>query len=346
MAKPALAPVAHDKEHPRFPILIGDIGGTNARFAVIEDVDAEVKQLPIAHTDDHKTIEDAIERVVIDGGGARPRSAILAVAGPISGDRVDLTNSDWMVEPKVIIKRFGIGDIILLNDFEAQSLALPVLEDHDLDPIGGGKRLKNRAQVVVGPGTGLGAGALVHGRNTWIPIPGEGGHIDFAPASARDFAIWPHLENVNGRVSGETLLSGGGIVRLYRGICATDGATPVFSEPAEITGAGLSGDNPQAVETVALFATYLGRFAGNLALVFMARGGVYLGGGIATKIAPALKSGAFRQAFVDKAPHQALLEEMATAIITNTNAALVGIGAMAKTPGRFAPDLAGRRWRA
>jgi glucokinase len=335
-----------DHDHPAFPILIGDIGGTNARFAVIDDVEAEVRQLPTAHTRDHKTLEDAIEKVVIDGSGTRPRSAILAAAGPVSGDFVDLTNSDWNVEPKTIIKRFGIGDVILLNDFEAQSLALPALGKHDLDPIGDGRRLETRAKVVVGPGTGLGAGALIHASNAWIPVPGEGGHIDLAPMSARDFAIWPHLEKTNGRVSGETLISGGGIVRLYRGICASDGVAPVFADPADITGAGLSGENEQAVETLALFSTYLGRFAGDLALVFMAWGGVYLGGGIATKIAPALKSGAFREAFVDKAPHRKLLEEMATAIVTNTNSALVGIAAMAKAPGRYALDLAGRRWRA
>jgi glucokinase len=334
-----------DQDHPLFPILIGDIGGTNARFAIIEDVDAEVRQLPIAHTHDHKTIDDAIEKVVIEGSATHPRSAILAVAAPISGDFIDLTNSDWNVDPKAIIRKFGIGDIIVLNDFEAQSLALAVLGDEDLDPIGDGKRLENRARVVVGPGTGLGAGALVHGRDTWIPIPGEGGHIDLAPVSARDFSIWPHLEKFNDRVTGETLLCGAGIVRLYHGVCAADGVAPIFSDPADITGAGLSGDNPQAVETLTLFASYLGQLAGNLALVFMAHGGVYLGGGIATKIAPALKSGAFRHAFVNKAPHQKLLEEMATAIITNTNAALAGIAAMAKAPGRFAPDLAGRRWR-
>ena len=96
------------------------------------------------------------------------------------------------------MKRFAIEDIIILNDFEAQSLALAVLGEDDLDPIGDGKRLENRARVVVGPGTGLGAGALVHGRNAWIPIPGEGGHIDLAPVSARDFALWPHLEKFNG----------------------------------------------------------------------------------------------------------------------------------------------------
>jgi glucokinase len=176
-------------------------------------------------------------------------------------------------------------------------------------------------------------------------VPGEGGHIDLGPVSARDFAIWPHLDQPQGRVSGETLLSGAGLVRLYRGLCAADGVGPAFTAPSEIAGAGLSGANPQAAEALTLFATYLGRLAGDLALIFMAYGGVYLAGGISTRIAPALKSGAFRAAFLDKAPHGELLEGMATAIITKTNPALAGITAFARAPSRFAVDLTGRRWR-
>ena len=328
-----------------FPVLIGDIGGTNARFAVIEDVGAAVGELPIVQTANYPTIEEAIEDAVLARTALRPRSAMLALAGPIAGDRVPLTNCDWVVEPRKIIGRFAMEEMILLNDFEALSLSLPDLGAGDIDPIGGGTARADGARIVVGPGTGLGAGALVHARGSWIPVPGEGGHIDLGPVSARDFAIWPHLEQLPGRVSGETLLSGAGLVRLYRGLCAADGAAPIFSAPSEIAGAGLSGTNPQAVEALTLFSTYLGRLAGDLALIFMAYGGVYLAGGISTRIAPALKSGAFRAAFLDKAPHGELLEGMATAIITKTNAALAGVAAFAHAPSRFAVDLTGRRWR-
>ena len=239
-----------------------------------------------------------------------------------------------------------LKEMILLNDFEALSLCLPGLERQDIDPIGAGIARTKGTRVVVGPGTGLGAGALVRGRESWIPVPGEGGHIDFGPISERDFAIWPNLERPEGRISGETLLSGSGLLRLYRGICATDRVAPRFTDPSEISERGLVDRDRQAIETLTLFSTYLGRLAGDLALIFMARGGVYLAGGISTKISPVLKSGAFRAAFLDKAPHTDILETIPTAIITQTDPALAGIAAFARAPGQFVVDLTGRRWRA
>jgi glucokinase len=329
-----------------FPVVIGDIGGTYARFALIADANAQMEKLPIVETANHPTIEEGIENAVLTRTKLEPRSMILDLAGPISGERVPLTNCDWVVEPRKMIGRFGLKDVILLNDFEALSLSLPDLRPEDLDLLSGGEARPDGTRVVVGPGTGLGAGALVHAHEWWIPVPGEGGHIDLGPVTARDFAIWPHIERARGRISGETILSGSGLVRLYQAVCAADEVTPTFKAPADVAAAGLAGSDPQAAETLTLFATYLGRFAGDLALTFMAHGGVYLAGGIPVRIAPALKSGAFVAAFLDKAPHRALLEKMPTAIITRNDAALSGIAAFARNPGRFAVDLAGRYWRA
>src|SRR4051794_12000966 len=159
------------------PALIGDIGGTNARFALIEGGGGPIARFPDERTADHATIDDAIERV-LKSAGQRPRSALLALAGPIASDAVQLTNCDWIVQPKRLIERFGLSDAILLNDFEALSLSLADLGPGDLDQVGGGTALPERARLVVGPGTGLGAGALIHARGSWFPIPGEGGHID------------------------------------------------------------------------------------------------------------------------------------------------------------------------
>ena len=334
-----------DLENISFPALIGDIGGTNARFALIADAEAAVEQLPTVHTADHATIDAAIRSAVLERTTLRPQTAILALAGPIAGDRVPLTNCDWVVEPRRLIDGLGLSEVILLNDFEALSLSLPGLGPDDVDPIGDGGYAPHGARVVVGPGTGLGAGALVHARGAWIPVPGEGGHIDLAPMTAHDMALWPHLEHQDGRISGETLLSGGGMVRLYQGICRRDGVAARFATPADITTAGVAGADPVAAETIALFATYLGRLAGNLALVFAAYGGVYLAGGISARIAPALKTGAFREAFVDKYPHRRMLERMATAIITKPYAALAGITDFARSPRRFGVELGGRWWR-
>lgn len=328
-----------------FPVLIGDIGGTNARFAVLTDANADALRLPNLRTADFATIDDAIQAGVIEQAGVTPRAAILALAGPITGDRVELTNSDWVVEPRRSIARFGLDEMILLNDFEAQSLALPGLRAEDLDPIGGGTMAADKPRVVIGPGTGLGTGALVYARNTWVPVPGEGGHIDLGPVTERDMAIWPNIERVLGRVTTETVLCGPGMLRLYRAICATDGIAPKQASQEAVTEAGLSGADTQAAETLKLFATYLGRVAGDLALIFMAYGGVYLSGGISTQIAPVLKSGAFRAGFDAKAPHDDIVRRMGCAIISKKDAPLAGIAAFARAPLRFGVELRGRRWR-
>jgi glucokinase len=328
-----------------FPVLIADIGGTNARFALIESIDSPIERIPDVPTADHASLEDAIEAAVYARTSLRPRSAILAVAGPVTVARIHLTNANWVIEPGKIVAAFQLDELVLLNDFEALSLSLPGLGADDIDPLDTRVPWENGARVVVGPGTGLGAGALVRGRESWIPVPGEGGHIDLGPQSMRDFAIWPNLEKAHGRISAEALISGAGLVRLYRSICATDGVRPELEQPSDVTEAGLAGADLQAVETLNLFATYLGRMAGNLALIFMARGGVHLAGGISGRIAAVLKSGAFRAAFVDKAPHQALLESIPTSIITKEDPALAGISAYARAPSRFVVDLSGRRWR-
>jgi len=337
--------MAGQLEHIAFPVLIGDIGGTNARFALVGHAEAEMVRFPDAVTGAAPTIDDAIGGVLA-GATERPRSAVLALAGPITGEKVKITNCPWIVEPKRLIRRFGLSEVILLNDFEALSLSLADLSGGDLDLIGGGSIEPERARIVVGPGTGLGAGALIHANGVWIPIPGEGGHIDLGPITDRDMAIWPHIEKLFGRISAEALLSGAGLLRLYNAVADTDGAARRFTRPAEVSEAGLAGADPQAQEALALFATYLGRFAGDLALVFAARGGAYLAGGVTQKIAPALKTGAFREAFVAKQPHRHLLEAMATAIIMKPDAALGGIAAFARHPGRFGVSLPGRHWRA
>jgi glucokinase len=333
-------------DHLPFPILIGDIGGTNARFALVNGPDAPVERLPYAHTAAFPNIDDAIEQTVVASAGARPKSAILALAGPIAGDSVQLTNSDWVVRPNGLIKRFGLAEVVLLNDFEAQALALPDLTAQDLDPIGDGTSRPDAVRVVLGPGTGLGVGALVRARGSWVTVPGEGPHIDLGPVSERDMAIWPNIERVHGRVTAEALLSGPGMLRLYRAVCRTDAIEPSQATPEAVTAAGLAGTDGRAEETLQLFATHLGRVAGDLALIFMAYGGVFLGGGIAAKIAPVLKGGAFRDAFTDKAPYEALVKRMATAIVVRDDAALGGIAAFARAPTRFSVNLEGRRWRA
>ncbi|WP_181701438.1 ROK family protein [Chthonobacter albigriseus] len=326
-----------------FPVLFADIGGTNARFAILSDAHAELRHFPTVETRLFATVEDALEQSVIARTAVRPRALIFAVAGPIQEERTPLTNCPWVVEPRALIERFDLDHVILFNDFEALALALPSLEPKDLIAVGGALPPDEGTKVVIGPGTGLGAAGLVHASHTWVPVPGEGGHIDLAPVSARDQAIWPAIERHGDRVSGETIVCGSGMLRLYRAIAITDGVEPTYASPAEITAAAEAGD-PRAVETLDLFAVHLGRVAGSLALTFLAHGGVYLAGGIAPRIAHVLHNGGFRRAFEDKWPHEVLMKSMATAIVVHERPALAGLVSFARTPTRFGVQLDGRHW--
>lgn len=329
-----------------FPILIGDIGGTNARFAILVDAYAQPKEFPILATADYETIDEAIQVNVLDKTSVQPRSAIFAIAGPVDGDEIELTNCPWVVRPKQMMTDFALEDVIVLNDFEAQALAAASVEPENRHSIGGGDIEHHASRVVLGPGTGLGVSGLVYSNHNWIPVPGEGGHVDLGPRTERDLAIFPHLERIEGRISAEQVLCGRGMVNLYRAICLADGLNPAFSTPKEITAAGLDGSDVSSVETLSMFATFLGRVAGDLALVFMARGGVFLSGGIAQKIIPVLERSEFRTAFEDKAPHSALLASIPTCVMTHPLAALVGLASYARTPVRFGVSTEGRRWKA
>ncbi len=328
----------------QFPILIGDIGGTNARFAIIVDANSEPGETRVVQTANYASIDDAIQRAVLDHTSLTPRSAVLAVAGPVDSDEIALTNCPWVVRPKAMFETLGLSDIVVLNDFEAQALAVAALGEEHMEKIGGGQPEPNAGRVVLGPGTGLGVAGLIHACHKWIPVPGEGGHMDIGPRTARDREIFPHLEPIEGRISGEQILCGRGLVSSYRAIAAADGKEPRFTTPAEITAAALGKSDPVAEEALKFFVTALGRTAGDVALVFMSRGGVYLTGGIVQKIVPALKEGSFRDAFEDKAPHRELMRSMPVYVITHPLAALAGLAAYARTPSRFGVETAGRRW--
>lgn len=328
-----------------FPILIGDIGGTNARFAILVDSQAEPKEFPNVQTADFDNIDEAIQSAILDRTSIQPRSAVLAVAGPVSGDEIDLTNCDWVVRPKELFEKLGLSDIVVLNDFEAQALATVALGEESVERIVEGESDPWGSRVVLGPGTGLGVAGMVNARHIWIPVPGEGGHVDIGPRTERDYEIWPHLEPIEGRISAEQMLCGRGLVNIYRAVVTANGGTPRFATPAEITAAALGEADADTVEALDLFVTCLGRQAGDLALVFMSRGGVFLTGGIAQKIIPALKRGLFQKAFEDKAPHTDLLRRMPVYVITHPRGALAGLTDFARMPMRFGIETDGRRWR-
>ncbi|KHJ53408.1 glucokinase [Aureimonas altamirensis] len=340
-----MTPTHTSAEALRFPILLADIGGTNARFALLVDAYAEPKLFPVVKTADYPNIDHAIQAAVLDKTSVQPNSAVLAIAGPIDGDEIDLTNSPWIVRPKVLMRDLGFEEIVVMNDFEAQALAVSALPETGRKQIGGGVAREGASRAVLGPGTGLGVAGLVRARRMWIPVAGEGGHIDLGPRTARDLQIWPHLDRIEGRVSAEEVLSGRGLVNLYKAICTADGKERRHADPADVTEAAGRGE-AEALEAVRLFATCLGRVAGDLALIFMARGGVYIAGGIFQRIVPLIEPELVRAAFEDKAPHSALLRDMPLFAVTETMAALVGMAAYARNPRFFGLETSGRRWAA
>lgn len=327
-----------------FPVLIADIGGTNARFALVEAPGSPHRDLGRVETRHYADPIAAIAGFALAGLDPRPRSLVAAIAAPIEGDRVAFTNSPWVFEPRRVIAELGFADVVVINDFEAQGLALPGLAEADVVRIGGGGERPGATTLVVGPGTGLGVGLLVHSRGTWIPVPGEGGHVTFAPQGARETALVGHVGRAVGRVTAEHLLSGAGLVRLDAAIRAVDGLPAGPTGAAEVTDAAFAGD-PVAVEVMAHFATALGRFAGDMALVSLPHGGVHIGGGIPPRILPFLVDGRFRAAFEDKAPYREMMAGFSTRVIVHPVPAFLGLAAFAGRPDLYAVKLDGRRWR-
>jgi glucokinase len=325
------------------PCLVGDIGGTNARFALAV-AGGEAVALGAVETAAHASVEAAVSVLLAASGVPRPRSAVLALAAPIVGERVRLTNSPWTIAPRDLIEALGLENVVLLNDFEALSLSLPVLGPGDLLAIGEGSVRDGRTKLVVGPGTGLGAAGLVPVGGAWLPVPGEGGHLDIGPRSRVDELVWRHLAPNGERIEAEAILSGPGLVRLYGAVAKAQGGETRLRSAAEITRAALERSDATAAETLERFATYLGRYAGDLALVFLPRGGVYLAGGIGLRLAAYLRDSQFRAAFLDKEPHRRLMETMATVAVTHPNPALAGLAAFVREPRRYHLDLEGRRW--
>lgn len=333
-------------ERLRFPVLLGDIGGTNARFSLLVDATSEPTTFPVVQTADFTDIDAAIRAVVLERTQIVPRAVMLAIAGPVEGSEIALTNCPWVVRPRQLIAELGFEEVVVLNDFEAQALAVSVLPDSERVKVGGGPAVEAASRVVVGPGTGLGVAGLVRAHGMWVPVAGEGGHVDLGPRTDRDREIWPHLTPIEGRVSAEQVLCGRGLVNLYRAICACENEAPVHSTPAAITQDAIQDGDRRAREAVDLFATYLGRVAGDLALIFMARGGVYIAGGIFARILPVLKEAEMRGAFEDKAPHSHLLSTIPLYVITQPLAALEGLSAYARDPHAYGLETQGRHWTA
>lgn len=325
-----------------YPVLIADIGGTNVRFAILSQPYSPLREFPTVQTTAFEDFASAASATVLDATAIMPRSLLIAFAGPISPSRVKLTNAHWVLEPDALKEDLNLETVVMFNDFEALALSLPSLDEHQLVPIGEGSNTARAPRLVVGPGTGLGVAALLYADQRYTPLAGEGGHISFGPSTERDFQIWPNIERMHGRVSAEALLSGNGLVRLYKAVARTEGKDDTVCRFGADVTARLDMGDEVAEEAVNLFQAYLGRVAGDLALVFLAKGGVYLAGGIAPRLAERFPTGPFRENFEAKAPHHEILSAIPTFLITEPKPAVWGLAALAQMPERFALDMTNR----
>ncbi|AWN42662.1 glucokinase [Methylobacterium durans] len=329
-----------------FPVLVGDIGGTNARFALVEAKGAAPRVLSHEATAGHPDPSSAIRAALAKGGEApAPRSAILAIAGRVDGPAVQLTNAHWVIAGERIARDFGLSSAVVVNDYVPVAAGAAGIAPDDLTVIGPARPEAQGARLVLGPGTGFGAAALVPYADRLAIVSTEAGHTEFGPTDAFEEQVWHAVERVEGRVTVEALLSGPGLARLHAAVYQVRSGSPRDKlDPAAITRAGLAAEDPHAAETLALFARLLGRACGDLALTFLATGGVYIGGGIAPRIVRVLQAGGFREAFERKAPFAQMMAQIPTSVITVHDPALTGLAALASEGAAFVYH--GQVWRA
>lgn len=311
--------------------LIGDIGGTNARFALVDNsvagkpVPESVETLPSAA---FSNLADAVVTYLdkLDTE-ARPHSAAVAVASPVVADRVRLTNQNWEFSIRETRDSLGFQELFVVNDFAAKSLATSVLEVTDSVWAGGGERDdlgRGRTVAVLGPGTGLGVGGLIVSAGNMQPLMSEGGHVSFAPLDDEEAEIARLLRARFGRVSYERILCGGGLANLYEAMAKIRGAAPKNLAPAEIVAAATMGDDALASACLTRFCAILGSFSGDLALTLGAQGGIYIGGGIVPRFVDFLRTSPFRERLEDKGRFAAYLRAIPARVITARNPGLIG----------------------
>ena len=313
---------------PRPARLLGDVGGTNARFAWQDADAAALRDIVSVPTADHPTLAAALTDYLRGIGRAAPPWCAIGIANPIIGDQVQMTNSHWSFSIEAVRQALGFERFVVINDFTALALALPDLPAHELRQLGGGAAIANAPLALLGPGTGLGVSGLLPGTEPgrWLPLQGEGGHVTLAASNAREAAVLQVLRERFGHASAERAVSGQGLEALHDALCTLVGQAAAAPLPAaEISRRALAASDPQCVEALDLFCAFLGNVAGNLALTLGARGGVYIGGGIVPRLGNAFTRSRFRACFEDKGRFRSYLEAIPVYVIhAEVSPALLG----------------------
>lgn len=319
-------------------LLAADVGGTKTLMGLYLDrPGCERPQSVVVReyaTLDFDGLDDIVGAFLEETGATDVGAACIGVAGPVTGLVARLTNVPWLADASAVAERFGRSPVQLLNDLEAMAYAVPVLEPDELAVLQEGIAVPTGNAALIAAGTGLGEALLHNVNGRFLPSASEGGHADFAARTPRELAFVEELSRIHGRVDNERVISGPGLVNLFRfthrkqdvrTACRELGPDVDASElPSGISAAALEGRCVRCAEALDMFIEAYGSEAGNLALRSVATAGVYIGGGIAPKVLPALESGLFMQAFRDKEPMVDLLRTLPVSVILNPAAGLVG----------------------
>ncbi len=326
-----------------FPVVLSDIGGTNARFSVLRARTSPIEPLSHLKTHEFPSFADAL-RSAVGNAGVAPKTVLVCAAGPVEGAHVRLTNAQWTIDGREVARDLGLEQGLMFNDFEALALSIPSFKPEWLKTIGGVREPAGQTRIISGPGTGLGTAGLINVEGRWRAIASEGSHSDFAPVSDDEWRLWPHVEKREGRITPETLISGVGLRRLHRArLAAEKRARPEIDE-AEIIERALADPAGEEGRSVKLFWRLVARYEGDLALTFLATGGVFLAGGILPRIVSLLDEKDFRDTFENKAPYQALARRIPVQLLIEEDVVLHGMAEIARNPEAYAIDHATRAW--
>ena len=309
-------------------LLIGDIGGTNARFALADPKRPGFTDEHTLKCADFASADDAIKDYLKEVGAKAPDVICLAAAGPIVEQRVRFTNNPWTIASNDLAEHFGIDRVRLLNDFEAVAYSIPFLTEEDCLPFGlpesGPLNAEHFTVGIVGPGTGLGAVGLRKHGDLLIPIAGEASHGGFAPESQVQIDMLTALRERYDRVSSERFVSGPGLENIYWALCRIHGEQRPQLNAAEVFARAADRSDPRAAESVQMFFEILGQFAGDYAMALGARDGIFIAGGIVRRYPDLLENSRFRTGFEAKGRHRSLMERIPTRLILHEQPGLLG----------------------
>ena len=312
------------------PGLIADIGGTNARFALVTPGDEPRHALVLPCAEFAGPVEAAEAYLARASPEQRPVRAAFAIAAAVTGDILEITNNHWRFSISETEQRLGVEQLRVVNDFTAVALCVPLLQDSHRVAIGGGEAVPATPIAVLGPGTGLGVSALIPGGGGWHALATEGGHVTMAATTNREAQVLEWLRGLFEHVSAERVLSGPGLVTLYSALCVIDGKEPEPHTPDIISTRGGEGSCPVCREALEMFFAMLGTVASDLALSVGARGGVYLAGGILPRMIEAFTRSTFRARFEAKGRFREYLAAIPTYLITHPYPAFLGLSGLVK----------------